>query len=191
MTTASCRPLAPAARSCWRRVLQAGVIGLACLPALAADPPAVAAREAERLYRAGDTVQALQRLDRALADHPADPSLRFMRGVMLAGTQRETEAAEIFTALTREFPELPEPYNNLAVLRAAHGDLDGARALLEDALRRDPDYAAAQENLGDVLLRQAQRAYEAAASAPRPAAALQRKLQSVRAIETSTPSPAR
>ena len=164
------------------------MLGLAWLPALAADLPTPAVGEIERLYRGGDTALAMQRVERAIADHPADPALRFLRGVMLSEMQRENEAIEVFVALTREFPEMPEPYNNLAVLQAGRGDLDGARASLEDALRRDPDYPTAQRNLGDVLLRQARRAYEAAASAPRSPAALQRKLQLVRAIDLA-PSP--
>ena len=173
----------------WRRALRAGALGLACLPVLAADAPSV--REIERLYRGGDTSLAMQGVDRAIAERPADPALRFLRGVMLSETHREAEAIDVFVALTREFPDLAEPYNNLAVLLAGRGDLDGARALLEDALRRDPAYATAQENLGDVLVRLARRAYEAAASAPRPALSLQRKLQLVRTLDAPAPTAAR
>ena len=45
-----------------------------------------------------------------------------------------TRHAPYFEQLTEDFPELPEPYNNLAVLYAADGQLDRARAALELAL---------------------------------------------------------
>jgi Flp pilus assembly protein TadD len=186
LTPALRRPSVPSGATValrWRRAVRAGALGLACLPVLAADAPS--AREIERLYRAGETTQAMQGIDRAIAERPANPTLRFLRGVMLSESHRDAEAAEAFVALTRDFPDMPEPYNNLAVLLAGQGDLDGARALLEDALRRDPGYATAQENLGDVLVRLAQRSYEAAASAPRPAASLLRKLQIVRTLDTA------
>ena len=70
-----------------------------------------------------------------------------------------------FTRLTQDFPDLADPYNNLAVLHAAEGDLDEAQAALQQALRLQPDHAQAQENLGDVLLRLALRAYERAQKA--------------------------
>jgi Flp pilus assembly protein TadD len=76
---------------------------------------------------------------------------------------------------------LPEPYNNLAVLQAAAGQVDSARALLETALRLDPGYRTAHQNLGDVYVRLAQRAYEAAAG-PRPEPGLQNKLRLAREL---------
>jgi Flp pilus assembly protein TadD len=83
--------------------------------------------------------------------------------------------------MTEEFPDLPEPYNNLAVLHAADGQLDRARTLLESALRLDPGYRVAHENLGDVFVRLALRAYEAAAG-PRSGAPLQSKLALTRQL---------
>jgi len=62
-----------------------------------------------------------------------------------------------------DFPELPEPYNNLAVLYASEGQLDSARAALEMALAAAPNYATALENLGDVYLQMAADAYQRAA----------------------------
>lgn len=163
--------------------------GLAWLPALAADASQATVREIERLYRAGDAALAMQRVDRAIAAHPADPALLFLRAVMLEQSHRDREATEGYLALTRDFPELAEPFNNLAVLHAARGDIDGARTLLEEALRRDPDYPTAQQNLGDVLVRQAERAYDAAAQIPRPSTTLERKLQLLRSFEAA-PFPA-
>ena len=75
------------------------------------------------------------------------------------------KAVTVFTRLTQDFPDLADPYNNLAVLHAAAGDLDEAQAALQQALRLQPDHAQAQENLGDVLLRLALRAYQRAQKA--------------------------
>ncbi len=168
-----------------------GMLGMTV--AAAAADSALERREAERVWRSGDTPAALQRVERALADRPADPALRFLRAVLLAEAGQDNEAEALYLGLTRDFPELPEPFNNLAVLRASRGDIDAARSLLEDALRRDPGYAVAQENLGDVLLRQAQRAYTHAAASRRAGSELVRKLDAVRAIDiapiAATPRP--
>jgi len=150
--------------------------------AFAANEPPDPAREIERVFRAGDAALAFQRLDQALLSQPDNARLRFLRGVMLSETRREPEAMAVFERLTQDYPELPEPYNNLAVLHAARGQLDSARALLETALRNDPAYLAARENLGDVFVRLAQRAYEQAGSAGQVDATLQRKLRMVREL---------
>jgi Flp pilus assembly protein TadD len=157
-------------------------------PAAAADvdQPVTAI---ERLFRSGQTVQAFQRVDRAIAAQPGDPALRFLLGVMLTESKRETEAIQTFERLTQDFPELPEPFNNLAVLLAAQGQIDRSRALLEVALRNDPTYLTAHQNLGDVFARLAVRAYAAAASSARVDDNLSRKLRLARELAgvASTP----
>ena len=64
--------------------------------------------------------------------------------------------------MTEEFPELPEPYNNLAALYAARGDFEKARAALDGALRANPGFAVAHENLGDVYAQLARLSYQRA-----------------------------
>ncbi len=157
---------------------------LSTLPVHAADAGPLlheATREIEQQFRRGETAAALQRLDATLAQHPGDAGLLFLKAVMLAEYGRSDEASALLQRLTQEFPDLPEPYNNLAVLQAAAGRLDPARALLESALRLDPGYRTAQQNLGDVLVRLAQRAYEAA-TGPRSDAGLQNKLRLAREL---------
>ena len=99
---------------------------------------------------------------------------------MLTELQRTNEAIDALNKLIEDFPDLPEPYNNLAVLLAAQGRIDSARGLLETALLHDPNYAVAHENLGDVFLRLAQREFDRAIAAGRNDEALQRKLKSTR-----------
>lgn len=148
--------------------------------AVAADVR-VTAVEIERQYRSGETRLAMQRLDQALAQRPSDAPLRFLQAVLAAESGQTAQAARLLERMTEEFPDLPEPYNNLAVLQASAGQFDRARSLLEAALRLDPGYRTAHENLGDVLVRLAQRAYESAAG-PRSEPALQTKLRLVREL---------
>jgi len=139
------------------------------------------AREVEKLFRGGDATLAMQRADKAIADRPRDATMRFLRAVMLTEMQRTPEAIDALNKLIEDFPDLPEPYNNLAVLLAAQGRIDTARDLLETALRHDPAYSVAHENLGDVFVRLALRAFERASS-NRSDEGLQRKLRLAREL---------
>ncbi|MBS0508417.1 MAG: tetratricopeptide repeat protein, partial [Proteobacteria bacterium] len=94
-----------------------------------------------QLLRAGKAQEALTKADQRIAGNPRDPQLRFLRGVAQADTGKQVEAIATFTKLTEDYPELPEPYNNLAVLYANQNQLDKARAALEMAIRTNPAYA--------------------------------------------------
>jgi len=111
------------------------------------------------LLRQGKADQALAKADAYIAGKPRDPQMRFLRGVILTEQGNQAEAVAVFTALTQDFPELPEPYNNLAALYAAQSQFDKARAALEMAIKLNPDYATAHENLGDVYARLAAQSY--------------------------------
>lgn len=134
---------------------------LAALALLAATGGAFADDYADvgALLREGRHAEALARTQQYLAGKPRDPQMRFLQGVVLADAGRTAEAIAVYSALTQEYPELPEPYNNLAVLHAGQNQLDKARAELEMALRLNPDYAVAHENLGDILARLAGQSY--------------------------------
>lgn len=119
------------------------------------------AADIARLARSGQSEEALRRIDALLVKQPADAQIRFMKGVMLSDT-RPADAIAIFIKLTQDYPKLPEPYNNLAVLYAAAGQYDKARAALDKALRTHPAYATAFDNLGDVHARLASQAYDKA-----------------------------
>ncbi len=111
------------------------------------------------LLRQGRTDEALTKADTYIAGKPRDPQMRFLRGVILTEQGKPADATSAFVALTQEFPELPEPYNNLAALYAAQSQFGKARDALETAIKLNPSYAAAHENLGDVYVRLAAQSY--------------------------------
>ncbi len=115
--------------------------------------------DVQRLYYSGQAAAAMQRADQFLATNPRDPQMRFIKGVMLTDAKRSMEAIALFQKLSDDFPDLAEPYNNLAALYAASGDYAKARATLEQALRINPGYATAHENLGDVYAALAAQSY--------------------------------
>ncbi len=115
-----------------------------------------------QLLKAGKAAEALTKADQRLAANPKDPQLRFLRGVAQADSGKQADAIATFTKLTEDYPELPEPYNNLAVLHANQNQLDKARTALEMAIRTNPSYATAHENLGDIYAKLASQAYNKA-----------------------------
>ncbi|HTN50333.1 MAG TPA: tetratricopeptide repeat protein [Burkholderiaceae bacterium] len=119
-------------------------------------------QQVQQLINSGRLPQALARADAQIARNPRDAQMRFVRGVILTEMKQKDQAREVFRQLTEDFPELPEPYNNLAVIYASEGRLDNARAALEQALLAAPNYATAYENLGDIYLQLAADAYERA-----------------------------
>jgi Flp pilus assembly protein TadD len=127
-----------------------------CMPlAAVADDYA----DVNQLMKAGKYAQALAKADQYLVAKPRDPQMRFLKGVIQADSGQRSEAIATYTQLTQEYPELPEPYNNLAVLYAQQDDYEKARTALEGAVRANPSYATAYENLGDVYAKLAGQSY--------------------------------
>lgn len=137
------------------------VIVAACLLATAAAY-ADEYTEVNQLIRTEKLSEAMTKVDTYLAAKPRDPQLRFLKGVIQRSSGKTAEAISTFTKLTEDFPELPEPYNNLAVLYAGQSQFEKARSALEMAIRTNPSYATAHENLGDVYARLASQAYGSA-----------------------------
>lgn len=143
------------------------LLALSVAMAAALGSPAVFAQsddyaEVNRLMRAGQLPEALSKADQYLAGKPRDPQMRFLKGVIQTESGKQADAVATFQKLTEDFPELPEPYNNLAVLYAGQSQFDKARAALEMAIRTNPSYATAHENLGDVYAKLASQAYSKA-----------------------------
>lgn len=120
----------------------------------------------------GQYAEALDIIDKRMAQRQAegtmgsDVQLLFLRGRALAGLERHNEAIEHYLNMTTQFPELPEPWNNLAAEYIKQGKIDMAHDALQMALAADPHYSTAQANLGWVQLMQAQRSFERAPRSP-------------------------
>lgn len=139
-------------------------------------------QEANRLLKQGQHQQALDKVNTHLSSKPKDASGRFLKGLILTEQNKNTEAIKVFTALTEDYPALPEPYNNLAVLYAAQGQFDKARNALEMAIQTHPSYATAHENLGDIYAKMATIAYDKALQLDKGNVAAQTKLSMVKEL---------
>ena len=142
--------------------------------------------EVQGLMKQGQMQQALEKVDAYISTKPKDAQGRFMRGLILTELGRSADAIAVFTKLTEDFPELPEPYNNLAVLYAQQKQYDKARTALEMAIRTHPSYAIAHENLGDVYAKLASQAYDKALQLDSSNAATQTKLSMIKDLISTT-----
>lgn len=142
--------------------------------------------EVQNLMKQGQIPQALEKVDAYISTKPKDAQGRFMRGLILTELGRSADAVAVFTKLTEDFPELPEPYNNLAVLYAQQKQYDKARTALEMAIRTHPSYSIAHENLGDVYAKLASQAYDKALQLDSSNAATQTKLSLIKDLISTT-----
>jgi tetratricopeptide (TPR) repeat protein len=141
-------------------------------------------KEATRLYQQNKPDQALVKINAALAQQPKDAQGRFLKGLIFTEQKKTAEAIQIFTGLTEDFPELPEPYNNLAVLYASQGNYDKAKAALELAIHTHPSYSTAYENLGDIYAQLARRSYDKVLQLDKTNTSAQSKLAMVKDLFT-------
>lgn len=146
--------------------------------------------DAREMLRAGEVERALRFLDTHIKANPRDTAARFLKGVVLTDQGNAAAAIEVFRDLTREYPELPEPYNNLAVLYAAQGDYRAAHDALDTAVRVKPDYVKAYENLGDVHVLLARDAYGKALALDGANGRVRAKLNLARELSEYAPRPA-
>ncbi len=146
-------------------------------------------QETTQLLKQGQLDRALERVDAYLKTRPKDARGRFLKGLILAEQNKPNDAIKLFTDLTQEFPELPEPYNNLAVLYASQGQYDKARAALEMAIRTHPSYATAHENLGDIYAKMASQAYDKALQLDKGNTTAQTKLNLIKDLFTGGQRP--
>lgn len=166
------------------RVAAAAIV-LASAPAWAS-----VADDAQALLNQGNAAEALRKVETHLQGHPQDAEARFVRGLALVKLNRTEQAVRVFADLTRDYPQLPEPYNNLAVLYAQQGDYERARDALEAALATHPSYATAHENLGDIYSALAGASYNRALMLDPNNGDLRRKLSLVGQLDTAPTEPA-
>jgi tetratricopeptide (TPR) repeat protein len=161
-----------------RRLVTLGTFAFFALGNASADE----LQDANKFLKAGEHREALVAVNKALGAKPKDPQARFLKGVILTEQGNTREAIDIFTRLTQDFPELPEPYNNLAVIHASQGQYEKARVALEQSIRTHPSYATAYENLGDVYAKLASQAYDKALQLDKSNTGAKNKLSLVREI---------
>jgi Flp pilus assembly protein TadD len=171
-------------RLCWTALpLLAAVLGSAARADDIAEMRAMAV--------GGDLIGAIRRAEQTLKVRPRDAQLRFLHGVLLMDAGRDGDALTLFTEMSQEYPELADPYNNIALMQARAGHLDAALAALHDALRAEPGHRSARANLGQVHLMIAVKTWEALAQTGPIEPALQRRLDGARALLASSAISAR
>ena len=142
-----------------------------------------------KLVSAKQLEEALVKAEAFLATKPKDPQMRFIKGVILSDMGKSADAMSLFVTLTQDYPELPEPYNNLAVLYAADNQFEQARVSLEMAIRTNPSYATAHENLGDVYVKLASQSYNKALQLEPNKTTVQPKLALIRTLFSPAAKP--
>lgn len=153
-----------------------------CLSAFAGE-----AEDIQKLLKNRQLPQALAQADQFLATNPKDAQVRFLKGIIQTELGQANDAIKTFTALAADYPQLPEPYNNLAVLYAQQGQLDKSRSALLMAIQTNPAYAIAHENLGDLYARLASQSYDKALQLESSNPNVQTKLTMVRELFSKTP----
>lgn len=171
-------------------VSAAGMICALALSGGSAWANSAASAEVSKLLEQGKLSEAAQRAQNGLKQNASDVQLRFLQGVIATEQRKYDQAIQIFTALTQEFPAMPEPYNNLAVLYAAKGEDRKAAQVLEQAIRTNSSYATAHENLGDLYARMASDAYAKALQLDGSRKPEQPKLSLIKQIAATGPATA-
>lgn len=174
----------------------ASLFALFVLPAMT-GARAASIQDINLLIRQGQYTQALEQLNAYVDANPRDAQGRFLKGVVLTELKRPAEALAVFSKMTVDYPELPEPYNNMAVIYAQQNQYDKARQALEMAIRTHPSYATAHENLGDIYATLASQAYDKALQLDSANASAKNKLALIRSLvitsstaaKASSPSP--
>ena len=171
------------------------VAGLAIAMAMGIAVPAFAQtddlQDVNQMLKLGQFDQALTRVNNYLSSRPKDARGRFLKGLILAEQNKPNDAIKVFTDLTQDYPDLPGPYNNLAVLYASQGQYDKARGALEQAIRTHPSYATAHENLGDIYAKMASQAYDKALQLDKSNSTAQSKLNMIRDLFPADPRTAK
>ena len=169
-------------------VIALGLVISAFTASLPATVWADESADVSKLIQTGLLPEAMQKADAFLTQHPKDAQMRFLKGLIFAEQNKTAEAISVFTKLTEDYPDLPEPYNNLAVLFASQNQFDKARAALEMAIRTNPSYGTAHENLGDVYAKLASQSYDKALQLDSGNSAAKLKLTLIRNLFSNTNS---
>jgi tetratricopeptide (TPR) repeat protein len=165
-----------------RKVRHCAIVCAICFSGSLIAGPAEDTTDAMKLYQQGKLDMALAKVNGALAQQPKDAQGRWLKAMIFIDQKKTPDAIQMLTGLTEDYPELPEPYNNLAVLYANQGNYDKAKAALELAIHTNPSYATAYENLGDIYAQLARRSYDKALQLDKTSTTAQGKLSMVKDI---------
>ncbi len=114
----------------------------------------------EKEVAAGNFRRAMYVIDVGLKKNPRSAQLKFQRCNVLEAMGQTDEARECFKDFIAHYPEIAEPYNNLARIESTLGNIDEAESLLKQAVAVNPNFAVAWENLGNLYLSRAKTSFE-------------------------------
>ena len=120
--------------------------------------------DVEKLVKARKYPDAIDLINAKLKKTPRNVQLRYVKARLQIELRDFGSAKKTLIEITQQFPELPEPYNNLAAIAANQDQWIEARDYLELALKLRPSYSTAAANLGEVYVRLGAKAYEDAAA---------------------------
>ena len=116
------------------------------------------------LLQAGEYLTALVLLEDLNVLRPCDADLLLLLARVYEATGETDTAISVYQTLISNFPNLPEPYNNIAVLYAARGKIEKAKELLIRGLSTNNSYRRLQKNLSTLYVVEAAEAYRRALS---------------------------
>lgn len=127
------------------------------------ESPTQAAHRINHLINTGQHDKALIELATLQRDDThrlgIDVQLLFLEGRAYAAKGDLSKALSIYHRMTLNYPELAEPWNNMAILQMQAGSLDDALNSLQTALAIKPNYVAAEKNLAIVYMKLAQESF--------------------------------
>ena len=144
--------------------------------------------KALQLIKEGKKSEALVYINNYLKGNPNDPQMLFWKAKILNDSYISSEKEEgfqLYLTLSDNYPELAEPHNNLGVIFAAQGDYAKAIHYFELALRANPTYSIASENLADLYAQQAANYYKNAVDYDSTNKTARAKLEKINAKPTS------
>ena len=123
--------------------------------------------QTKELIELGKFMKAEASIILQLKKNPRDAQWRYLnallkaeKGIKFNSKTLINDAVSLFELLTEEFPELPEPHNNLGVLyNKLNQNLRSIKSF-KMAVVNNPSYTLAHENLADLYLFLAIDAYE-------------------------------
>jgi len=117
-------------------------------------------KDVQRLLQEDAYDRALVVLNKQLSNSPRNAEVLFLKGVTLAKMARFNDAELVFSGLIEKHPELPEPYNNLAVIYAERGNFQEAEKVLGKAISKHRNYTALHDNLNKLYSKIATKVYD-------------------------------